>query len=296
MAEDEEIAKHTVSDGRQAAGSHSSPPQSGTPATSSASVNTPTKRDFLDIASKIMAMIIPVAIGWATYNLSNQQWQTQQRQYQNTIQEQDRSRVMDRLLALGTASSSDRLTAAKALRSYADLNRLDAASLPGLLPYLKSECDESVFSTEKQAALQAARNARTPKSQDERDLLAGLNAIERSPQCPAQPPPSSSTPQAVATVVSAPPQYFDVGCGEEKAGVLRVPVPAQLQSNQKVVSVSATLANIDNLKSWNVTVAEHDDNAATVRYSLIGLDRQLFGNCPGGGHGSVVTNFVLGPN
>src|ERR1700757_3737002 len=111
------------------------------------------KRDVLDVASKVMGMIVPVVIGWATYNLTNQQWQTQQRQYQNTIQEQDRSRVMDRLLALGRASSPDRLTAAKALRSYADLNRLDAASLPGLLPYLKSECDEIIFRAEKEAAL-----------------------------------------------------------------------------------------------------------------------------------------------
>jgi len=40
---------------------------------------------------------------------------------QSTIQEQDRGCVMDRLLALGSASSTDRLTSAKALRSYADL-------------------------------------------------------------------------------------------------------------------------------------------------------------------------------
>ena len=201
---------------------------------------------------------------------------------------------MDRLLALGSASSPDRLTAAKALRSYADLNRLDSASLPGLLPYLKSECDETIFRMEKEAAQQAARNAKPANSQDQQQLMAGLSAIERSAQCPP-PEPASATPPAVTTVVSAPPQYFDVGCGEEKAGVLRVPVPAQLQNNQKVLSVSATLANIDNLKSWNATVTEHDEKAATVRYSLIGLDRQLFGNCPGGGHGSVVTNFVVGP-
>jgi hypothetical protein len=187
-------------------------------------------------SSKVMGMIVPVVIGWATYNLTNQQWQTQQRQYQNTIQEQDRGRVMDRLLALGSASSTDRLTAAKALRSYADLNRLDAASLPGLLPYLKSECDEAVFANEKQAALQAARNAKPPNSQQQQQLLAGLNAIERSAQCPAQPPPASSTPPAVTTVVSAPPQYFDVGCGEEKAGVLRVRTGAEQSKSAECLS------------------------------------------------------------
>jgi hypothetical protein len=270
------------------------PTQSGASGPSPTALNSPAKRDLLDAASKVMGMIVPIVIGWATYNLSNQQWQTQQRQYQNTIQEQDRTRVMDRLLALGSATSTDRLTAAKALRSYADLNRLDAGSLPGLLPYLKSECDEAVFSTEKDAALQAARNAKPPNSQEQQQLMAGLSAIERSSQCP---PPAavSATPPAVTTVVSAPPQYFDVGCGEEKAGVLHVPVPAQMQSNQKVVNVSATLANIDNLKSWSVIVTGHDESAADVHYSLIGLDRQLFGNCPGGGHGSVVTSFVLGP-
>lgn len=292
---DVEIAKaNTASSSQADVTTQSSPTQSGASAPSPAPANAPAKRDFLDVASKVMAMIVPVVIGWATYNLTNQQWQTQQRQYQNTIQEQDRSRVMDRLLALGSASSPDRLTAAKALRSYADLNRLDAASLPGLLPYLKSECEETIFGMEKDAALQAARNAKPPNSQEQQQLLAGLSAIERSAQCPP-PGPASATPPAVTTVVSAPPQYFNVGCGEEKAGVLRVPVPAQVQGNQKVLSVSATLANIDNLKSWNVTVADHDESAATIRYSLIGLDRQLFGNCPGGGHGSVVTNFVVGP-
>jgi hypothetical protein len=211
------------------------------------------KRDFLDVASKVMGMIVPVVIGWATYNLTNQQWQTQQREYQNTIQEQDRSRVMDRLLSLGSATATDRLAAAKALRSYSDLNRLDGASLPGLLPYLKSECDEAVFSTEKEAALQAARNAKSANSQEQQQLIAGLNALERNPQCTTPPGPTPAA-TAVTTVVSAPPQYFDVGCGEEKAGVLHVPVPAQMQGNQKVLSVSATLANIDNLKSWNVAV------------------------------------------
>src|SRR5712671_2578875 len=169
MAEVEIAKPDSANSSQRESTAQSIPPQSGTSRSSPPPANAPAKRDFLEVASKIMGMIVPLVIGWATYNLSNQQWQTQQRQYQNTIQEQDRSRVMDRLLALGSASSTDRLTAAKALRSYADLNRLDAASLPGLLPYLKSECDEAVFSNEKQAALQAARNARPPNSQQQQE-------------------------------------------------------------------------------------------------------------------------------
>jgi hypothetical protein len=58
--------------------------------------------------------------------------------------------------------------------------------------------------------------------------------------------------------------------------------------------VSASLVNVDNLKDFSVSVLDHTDETARVEYRLVGLDRQFLGNCPGGGHGTVVTNFVIG--
>ncbi len=268
-----------------------SPPPPITPA------NQIQKKSALEKASLAMGMVVPVVLGWATWNLTNQQWQSQQRQYQNTVQEQDRNRVLDRLLALGNSSMNDRLIAAKALRSYADMNRMDVASLAGLLPYLKSECDETVFRIEKEAALQAARNS-TPQASNGatavQQPVAGIAAIERSSQCP-NPTNSGATASPTATVITAPPQYFEVGCNNEKMGTLEVPTPSAISGTQMIQSVSATLANIDNLKEWSVRVLGHTERSATVEYRLVGLDRQFLGNCPGGGHGSVVTSFVIGP-
>jgi hypothetical protein len=235
-----------------------------------------------------MGMVTPLVLGWATWSLTNQQWQSQQWQYRNSIQEQDRSRVMDRLLALGGGSPADRLSAAKALRSYANMNRMDAANLPGLLPYLVSECDGNVFRIEKDAALQAARNSSAQSS------LAGIAAIESSPQCPKVSIPELIPAPAVSTtVVTAPPQYFEVGCGEVKTGTLEIPVPSAMASNQRIQDISATIANISNLKTSSARVVSNTDRSAKVEYHLEGRDRELFGNCPGGGHGSVVTTFTI---
>ena len=267
------------------------------------------RKTFLEKASLVMGMVIPAVLGWATWSLTNQQWQTQQRQYQNSTQEQDRSRVMDRLMSLGASSVTDRLAAAKALRSYADLNWMDAAMLPALLPYLKSECDDTVFRIEKEAALQAATNSPAQSPPDVRErrqvapgmaairqTLAGISAINKSPDCPKESSPVTPPPApAGTTVITAPPQYFEVGCGDDKTGVLEVPLPGAISANQSVRDVSATLANIDNLKAWSVRVLGHTDHSGTVEYRLVGLDRQFLGNCPGGGHGSVVTSFTLGP-
>jgi hypothetical protein len=86
-----------------------------------------------------------------------------------------------------------------------------------------------------------------------------------------------------------------VGCGQINSGILDVPVPTTLQEAQKVQSVSASLVNTDNLKTQSVAVVQFDNTGAKVKYLLEGLDRQIFGNCPGGGHGTIVTNFVIGP-
>jgi hypothetical protein len=257
----------------------------------------PQRRDFLDSASKVMGIMLPLVLGWATLHLTNQQMLTQRQQYRDTVDEQNRGRVMERFIKLGDASVPERLGSAKALHAFADMGRMDASSLPGLLNYLTTECDEGTFSALKATALTVAAHSRSTSvdnANPPENLIKGLDSTTRSSGCPKEtsivvPPASSAT-----TVLSAPPQYFEVGCGEVKKDVLIVPVPIPLQGQQKVQNVSASLVNIDNLKTWSVSVLNYTDEIARVEYRLVGLDRQLFGNCPGGGHGTVVTNFVIG--
>jgi hypothetical protein len=59
---------------------------------------------------------------------------------------------------------------------------MDAATLPGVLPYLKEECDESTFNTLKNAAISAAKNpfsAGVGIATKQTELFAGLESISR---------------------------------------------------------------------------------------------------------------------
>jgi hypothetical protein len=256
-------------------------------------------KTLLERIALIISIITPVAIGvgsWMiTRTVTNEQISSQTLQFQASKQDQDHGRVMERLVALGSSSVSDRVAAAKALHAYAYLNKMDSASLPGLLYYLRSECDEGVFSIAKDAAVQAIRNSPPTPSTDEVNVqrtITGIMDMQRSSACPG----ASATPPATsAQVVSAPPRYFDVDCERVNSGVIEVAAPGIDPNRQAVKSVEATLANIDNLKTWSVKVLNATDRSASVQYQLVGLDRQFLGNCPGGGHGSVVTNFVIGP-
>jgi hypothetical protein len=258
----------------------------------------PKKWDLLDIVSKLMGIVLPVVLYLASASFNHQQVDLQSLEHRQSIDEENRGRVMERMFNLGDGSIATRLAAAKALRSYADMGRLDAVSIPGLLPYLKSECDPAVFALLKESVLVVAKNtaqANVAGQNQYPELLRGLGGIDRNSQCPSDAgstPPSTSS---LSTVIAAPPHYYEVGCGQTNSGILDVPVPATMQEIQKVQSVSASLVNTDNLKSQSVSIVHFDNTGAKVKYVLEGLDRQMFGNCPGGGHGTLVTNFVIGP-
>jgi pimeloyl-ACP methyl ester carboxylesterase len=92
--------------------------------------------------------------------------------------------------------------------------------------------------------------------------------------------------------VKANPQSIEVGCDEEKKGVLEAKV--DLAPGESVTEVKADVANTSNLKSSHATVTSVSATAgtATVSYGLRGLDRVAF-NCPGGGHGDVIVSFAV---
>ena len=75
---------------------------------------------------------------------------------------------------------------------------------------------------------------------------------------------------------------------------LQVPLPTNLKPGQKLDRAEASLVDTSNLKAGSsAEVLAQSANGAIIKYTLIGLDRQLLGNCPGGGHGTVVTSFVV---
>jgi hypothetical protein len=95
--------------------------------------------------------------------------------------------------------------------------------------------------------------------------------------------------------VNASRTYIDVDCERTAAGDLIVQVP--LDPNETIVEVNATVENADNISKSFAAVMRHDERSAVIRYSLRGLDRNTFGlNCPGGGHATIVANFVISRN
>lgn len=91
-------------------------------------------------------------------------------------------------------------------------------------------------------------------------------------------------------------QYLDVDCNRVNASSeLRVAIDSGLASQFRVQSATATIQDSSNLKEAQADVLRTEPEAAFVRYSITGLDRQFLGNCPGGGHGTLVVRFQLAP-
>jgi hypothetical protein len=91
-------------------------------------------------------------------------------------------------------------------------------------------------------------------------------------------------------------QYMDVDCGRVNANPeLRVAIDSGLAAQFKVQSATAAIQDSSNLKEVHADVLRTEPDAAFVKYAITGLDRQFLGNCPGGGHGTLVVRFQLAP-
>lgn len=103
-----------------------------------------------------------------------------------------------------------------------------------------------------------------------------------------------STPKPVEFVTvtrEIAPYSFNVGCGEARDANINVPL--NISAEDTVVSVAASLRNVDNLKDTFTAVISRDGPNAVVRVHASGLDREWTGNCRGGGHGTVVVTYVV---
>jgi hypothetical protein len=204
---------------------------------------------------------------------------------------------------------------ARAVSDYALQGRVYPPATSILLHYLDKEPDPRAhcylhvaidrgLNTQPPALGSGARAADgTPLNEDtwkttivvERAHLQALSLKTDTADCAALTEDNSSA-SSVGPRTSVFQQYFDVDCERTNSrNDFRVPIDTTLAAQFRVGSATASIQDISNLKQASASVLRTDQDAAIVQYSIVGLDRQVFGNCPGGGHGTLVVQFQLAP-
>ena len=234
---------------------------------------------------------------------------------------------------IGSEQLPQRRAIAEALLGYSTLGRLYHPSTIAVIDYIKRECDATTHDLLRQAvegALnQTPKNAVIPSCGDKsvdgetsagcakrkKDALTAvksdndgdrekLNEGEsmREQVCQSGHLPASVEPTAAVLsqyLKNAPRtfrQYVDVGCGETNQATLQIPLTDDESKNLKLAGQpSAHFEGVSNLNWDNIDKIDVAANVINVTYSIRGLDRQLFGNCPGGGHATVVVEYQLTP-
>jgi hypothetical protein len=204
-------------------------------------------------------------------------------------------------------------SAARALSDYASQGRVYAPATSILLHYLEREGDPKTHCylrlaidrglNNKPPALGVGARAAdgtaldesnwTTTTTTERARLQALLMKSDTADCLIIPSAEGAT---VAARTSAYRQYLDVDCARTNENNLHIPIDTTLMGQYKVSSATAAIQDTSNLKSGsgaNVTAVQPD--GVDVQYVIVGLDRQAFGNCPGGGHGTLVVQFQLVP-
>src|SRR5579863_954032 len=223
----------------------------------------------------------------------------------------DNHQAIQLLADMGSRAGSDQLpqrrAMAQAVLEYANQGRLYHPSTVVAIDYLGRECDAETFQQLHKAVERALLV--TPKSVDpsneeykktdqtdrgnyDTQLLAAAEQSQAA-ACAAVNP-------AVAAVelpkISFFRQYVEVGCGATTSNSLTLPLSSEDQAKYQMADPKAYLEGISNLKSHSETATvAADHESAVVSYSIVGLDRQLFGNCPGGGHATLVVESHLQP-
>jgi hypothetical protein len=203
-------------------------------------------------------------------------------------------------------------SAARALSDYAQQGRIYPPSTSILLHYLEREDDPEThcflrlavdrgLNVKPPAVGVGARTAEGSELNDstwsktvatERARLQALIKKSDQTDCLAAQANSSPLPQPMATVYR---QNFNVDCGGGNSNTLHVPLESTLSNDYTVQSARATIEDTSNLQSANAQVVSQQADGVDVQYSYRGLNRELFGNCPGGGHGTLVVQFQLSP-
>jgi hypothetical protein len=118
--------------------------------------------------------------------------------------------------------------------------------------------------------------------------IALRNAIRDNPVQPAK--ISSTTVTEIRKWAS----YQKVDCNRTNAQTLTASVPLDTQHGEQVVSMSASLEDADNIQGQKgPSLTPLIGNTTVVTYGFDGKNKDAFGNCPGGGHATIVVTFVV---
>jgi pimeloyl-ACP methyl ester carboxylesterase len=128
-----------------------------------------------------------------------------------------------------------------------------------------------------------------PCSIEDDAYIAVRNAVEANPIAP---PPVKTRDEIVTREWRA--SGLNVDCNRTNAGRLQASVALDPKFDEKVLSVSARFEGADNIKDQSgPTVEGAPGPTVAVSYGFNGLDRNFVGNCPGGGHATVVVIFTV---
>ena len=88
-------------------------------------------------------------------------------------------------------------------------------------------------------------------------------------------------------------QYQDVGCEESRSADVTATTNLVPAYKEQVLQVQAQFVNISNLSGYKANVVNFSGNSALVHTNLTGLPRATLGNCPGGGHATLLVTFSI---
>lgn len=264
-------------------------------------------------------------------NLVQQQLDLQQLSMKQSAADADNHQALGLLADMGTRSGDERRAIALAMLEYSMQGRLYHPSTAVVVDYLKRECDATTYGLLTQAVQEAFRhipkNAPTPSCDEEdKDSKAAKNCQQKKKEAqsrvdgdtnldknllaeaqrahPSVCAQTSTTSQAAANILiqySGPGprtfrQYLDVGCAETNQGRLVIRLSEEEQKILRIASVKKPdFEGVSNLNWDNAEqpIVAPDGNSISLPYAIRGLDRQYLGNCPGGGHATLVVVYQL---
>jgi pimeloyl-ACP methyl ester carboxylesterase len=128
-----------------------------------------------------------------------------------------------------------------------------------------------------------------PCSTQDDAYIALKNVITENPTAP--PPMITKDTVVTRDWTSA---QLNVDCNRTNSGTLQAAISLDPKLEEKVVSVTARFTNTDKIQgSSGPTVVDGPASAVSVKYGFNGLDKNMFGDCAGGGHAFVVVTFTI---
>ena len=118
--------------------------------------------------------------------------------------------------------------------------------------------------------------------------IAFRNAVKENPIAPAKIPTSTVTENRKWS------SYQQVDCNHTNSQTLTASVVLDPTYNERVGSASTSLENADKIQGVaGPTLGPLKGTTVDVTYGFNGKDKDMLGNCPGGGHATVVVTFVV---